>query len=259
MAVMNRRGQAALADALYFLLIVSGLSTFLFFFAVNYGGAIKQQVGLQYRGEYATSALETLLYSSSPRIEGQTLEDATEVDFLLAAMKEDFADNGQFDTTQDLIVNNVVGLMEPLADSFNYLYYIYMPERQEFAFFMLYVSKLSWTAASRGMAEGVTHDASTIYLCKPSSLDKIDPLIMNVGTLYQADSRMQLPKLNETGVSGYNVLPAQVNITMWTATALPGMSGSAAIPAILNASGLNCTCLKELKPKGLASEWGPCS
>ncbi len=241
--MINSKGQAALADALYFLLIVSGLSTFLFFFAVSYGVGAKERIGLSYRSEYATSALKTMLYSSTPRIKGESLEEATEVDFLLAAIKEDFADNGEFDNVQGLIVNNVVGVMEPLADSFNYIYYIYLPGSQEFVFFMLYASKWRSWQRLRSRQVDVGQGESVVYLCEPSSLDKLDDLITSVGRTYQEDSRMQLPRLGERRGSSYTPVPAQVNLTMWIATALPETE----MGTILDDSHLNCECLKVLR------------
>jgi hypothetical protein len=258
--VIGEKGQASLADAIYFLLIVSGLSTFLFFFAVNYGASVRERVGLEYRSEYAISALETLLYSSTPRVEGDTLEGSTEVDFLLAVIKEDFADNGKFDNAQDLIVNNVIGLMEPLADSFNYLYYIYLPNTKEFAFLMLYTSKWSWVTAGTGRTS-VGPGESVVYLCNPASLDDLDELVTNVGRLYQANSRLQLVRLQEG--TGYDTFVAQSNLTMWSATALPETeSGS-----ILDSSHLNCECHIKLSPTSPScdptrevckTEWRPC-
>jgi len=241
-------------------MIVSGLSVLLFFFISSYGVAVKEKVGIQYRSEYATSALKTMLYSSTPRVAGETLENTEEVDFLLAAIKEDFADDADLNHSKELIVNNVVGLMEPQADSFDYFYYIYLPESQEFVFFLLYASKFSNASGSR-FDVGVSENA--VYLCKPDSLDDLDGLLSSVGTLYQANSRMQLPKLLQSGGRGYEVLPAQVNLTMWVSTQLPETTSG----TIWDSSHLNCECHKQLELKNpgcdpasgtCQSEWKPC-
>ena len=237
--MVNQKGQAALTDAMYFLLIVSGLSALLFFFSVNYGFEVTQQTGLHYRSEYATSALKTLLYSSVPRVSGQTLEESTEVDFLLAAVKEDFADNGELENTQDAVVDNVVVLMEPLSDSFDYFYYIYLTLDQEFVFFMLYSRSWDDTQLERHEVALKPGDG-VIYLCKPSSFEKLNDLVTNVGLIYAADSGMQLLKLKEDDRRDYEDFPALVNLTMWTSTQLPAVSGG----IITDASHLNC---KEFK------------
>ena len=97
---LNSRAQSSVTDAMYFLLIVAGLSTFMFFIANSYGQSIDQQMNSQYRVEYANSALKTILYSSLPRTlpaagvsSAQALAQAEEVDYLLTAVKEDYANH----------------------------------------------------------------------------------------------------------------------------------------------------------------------
>ena len=83
---MSQKGQAALTDALYFLMLVSIISTMLFFYASNYGLTLQQRVSNQYWREYTTGALETILYSSTPRDPEKSLyapPDEIEVDHLL--------------------------------------------------------------------------------------------------------------------------------------------------------------------------------
>ena len=264
--MVNKRGQAALTDSIYFLLIVSGLSTLLFFFSVNYGDSVVEQLGLEYRSEYAVSAQKTLLYSSITRVPGQTLEESYEVDFLLAAMKEDFADNAKFDDVDVLLVNSLVGLMEPLADSFNYMYYIYVNDLDVFPFFMLYVRKWpSWGDSGGGF--DIEPGYSEIYLCEPDSLGQLDGLITNVGLVYQSTSEMKLPKLkrgeNETG---FDTFPSYATLAMWNVTGLPRESQIGG-GSILDKGHLNCKCFKKLDlkdrncdPKKTAceTEWKDC-
>ncbi len=260
--MVNQKGQAALTDSIYFLLVVSGLSAFLLFFAVSYGVPIGEKLALQYRDEYATSALKTILYSSTPRIPGEALEDATEVDFLLAAMKEDFADNGEFDVTASLIVNNIVGLMEPLADSFDYIYYIYVLGEEEYAFFMLYTTEYGDNIPRiRGSQVDVKGGDTVIYLCKPKERDTIDPLITNVGRVYESGSRMQLVRIKSSGGRGYNDFDAEVKFAMWTSTALPLELGN------IENEPFNCDCFWKLELKNAncnpvericETEWNDC-
>ena len=243
--MVNEKGQAAVTDAIYFLMIVSGLSTLLFFFSVNYGGAVDEQLGLEYLSEYAVSAQKTLLYSSITRVPGLTLENSHEVDFLLAAMKEDFADNAQFDDMNVMLVNSVVGLMEPLADSFNYMYYIYVNDMAEFPFFMLYVRKWpSWS--NQGGKIEIEKGTSEIYLCDPSSLSKLGDLVTNVGLVYQSTSEMKLAKLKRSGnETGYDTFSSHATLAMWTVTGLPEgdqIGGG----SIIDKDHLNCKCFKKL-------------
>jgi len=89
--VLNENGQAALTDAMFLLAIVSGLSVMMFLFIADYGLTIERAALDFYGSDYATSALQTLLYSSTPRDPGEFLSTAKEIDYLLAFLKEDYA------------------------------------------------------------------------------------------------------------------------------------------------------------------------
>jgi len=224
----NQRGQAALTDSLYFLLIVSGLSAFLFFFAASYGLVVEQQVARQYRSEYATSALETILYSSTPRIAGQTLENAKEIDYLLAAVKEDYADDKVLDETSAILAENISGIMQPFGDGFDYIFYIYLPESKKFAYAMFFVAGtdfqesggkvtgVSFRMENRGIVLGNTE--KRILLCNPVSLDDMDELLAGVGQTAQSNAKIQMIEIAEGGAEKYP--PAQVNLTMWLPTGM---------------------------------------
>ncbi len=216
----NERGQAALTDALYFLLIVSTLSTFLFFFAANYGLVVQQKVVNQYWSEYATGALETILYSSTPRIAGQTLENSEEVDYLLAAVKEDFADDGQLFETKPILAQNIFGIMQPLAGNFDYLFYLYLSDAKDFAYVLLYTKDpvISPTPGGRPSEVVVTPGSAFLYFCEPENLDALELLTESVGSSAQSSARIQLVSLDEAGNASYPV--AQANLTMWVPTPL---------------------------------------
>lgn len=212
---INHRGQAALTDALYFLMIVSALSTFLFFFAANYGITVQQKVVNQYWREYSTGALETILYSSTPRIAGQTLDSAVEVDYLLAAVKEDYADDSEIDETEEVLVQNIFGIMQPLSGNFDYYFYIYMSDAKEFAFVMLYTRDEPKITESNGDTTVVPGQAK-IFLCKPNYLDDVEKLVESVGSSAQSSARIQLIELDEKGNASYPI--AQANLSMWVPT-----------------------------------------
>jgi len=214
--LQNNKGQAALTDALYFLLIVSALSTLLFFFAANYGAVVSDRVVTQYWREYATGALETILYSSTPRIAGQSLEQATEVDYLLAAVKEDFADDGEIDETKEVISQNIFGIMQPLSGNFDYLFYIYMSDAKEFAFVLLYTKEAPKISNGR-----VQPRDAKIYFCKPPSLASLESVVESVSSSSQSNARIQLIELDEEGNAAYPI--AQANLTMWVSTPIEEM------------------------------------
>ncbi|MCX6798771.1 MAG: hypothetical protein NTW59_01590 [Candidatus Diapherotrites archaeon] len=220
------RGQAALSDSLYFLLIVSGLCAFLFFFAANYGLVVEQQVVRQYRSEYATASLETILYSSTPRDPSKALDQAEEVDYLLAAVKEDYADDQVLDDTNAILTEGIKTIMEPFADNSDYMFFIYMPEKKKFVYNLFFVTEFEVSGKE------VTQTRKATLLCNPKSLDDVEETITGVGAIAQSNSSMQMIEIAEGGAEKYP--PAQVNLTMW-------------VPTEIDWSKLNC---KEYNPPG---------
>lgn len=199
----NSKGQAALTDSLYFLLIVSGLSTMMFFYAANYGLNVQERVTNQYFREYTTSALETIVYSSTPRIAGNTLDDATEIDYLLAAVKEDFADDKKLVETKASLAQNIEGIMQPIAASYDYLFYIYRPDTKEFVFTMIY------TRSGKEEAQ--------VLFCEPETMAQLLNLTDSVGTSSSSPPiRMQLVELDEKNDATYAV--AETSLKTWTPT-----------------------------------------
>ena len=217
---LNHSGQASLTDALYFLMIVSALSTMLFFFAANYGQVVEQRVVNQYWREYATGALETILYSSTPRIAGEPLENSTEIDYLLAAVKEDFADDGEIDETQGVLVQNIKGIMQPFSGNFDYLFYIYLSDDKEFAFVMVYTRDAPTfednPSSRTGEGRTVIPGAAKILFCNPDSLNALEAMVESVGLSAQSTTRIQLVEVDASDTSSYPI--AQANLTMWVPT-----------------------------------------
>lgn len=210
----NSRGQAALTDALYFLMIVSIISTMLFFYASNYGLTLQQRVSNQYWQEYTTGALETILYSSTPRIAGTSLESTAEVDYLLAAVKEDFAEDGEIDETGEILKQNIFGIMQPVSGSFDYLFYFYLFDEKKFPFVMLY------TKEAPAIEDGkiVKHGDAKIYFCQPKSLDDLQKIAEKVGASSSSNARVQFIEITGNNVPEYP--PAEASLSMWIPTPL---------------------------------------
>ena len=94
-AGLGQRGQAAVTDAIYFLIVVSFLSVFMFGFSNSYGNNVKEKIYNEYSTSFATSAMKTILYSSTPRDPKKSIYDSAgkddEIDYLLAMVKEDYS------------------------------------------------------------------------------------------------------------------------------------------------------------------------
>jgi hypothetical protein len=264
---LNQSGQAALTDALFFLAVVAGLASLLFVFSAGYGLNVTEAMVREYQSDFASSAMKTILYSSTPRNPSIPLDDSNEVDYLLATVKEDFADDQDLDKDESLYVlrDNIVGIMEPFADNFDYLFYIYVvdtteldPEKSAFPVFLLYSSAWTTTPVPNNRRQiDVVGTEDRIYFCNPSSLDPIDFLLSNVGNVQQETSRMEL-LLQDPSSRGHKTLVSQVNLAMWTSTKLPEGILEEQIDAGngIFLAGLNCTQSCDVKKMG--GQWSAC-
>lgn len=172
------------------------------------------------------------------------------MDYLLAVVKEDFADDARIDETLNAVRDNISAIMEPFSDNFDYMFYIFMPDRKEFALLMLYIS--NWeTIPAGGDIRRVTiiPKEDSIFFCSPTSLDAVDQLLASVGTVYQSSSRIQLLEIREGKT---NTFPSEVKLSMWNSAALP--------EGILGAGKINCPAKCALKKTkiGETFKWIAC-
>ena len=133
----NVRGQAAIMDAILFLMLTSILATTLFYFAAPYGQAQATQLNEIYLHNYASSTYKALLWA--PVDTGNGFQN-----YLLATLKESFQSNsGQFGT-DDLkhIAIDLNTLNKPVNASYDYLFAIYgTPNNSDFGAVHLIVYK----------------------------------------------------------------------------------------------------------------------
>jgi len=194
---MNCKGQAAVTDTIYFLLIVTGLCVFMFSFANNYGAIVGSEVGRQYYIDYSSSALKTILYVSTPRDITQTLsydpglDEDVEIDHLSAFIKEDYADDSTLEkNTQITVANTVRNIMRPIADSFDYLFYISVPELAGDRKMIFVTLRISEPGGN-----------SKYWLCKKPFLveqQEIEALENELGNIYAKSSRILLEMQNDS-------------------------------------------------------------
>ena len=219
---LNQGGQASITDALFFLVIVSGLSSLLYLFSIGYGLSVLEATASEYRSDFAISALKTILYSSTPRNPEIPLDESTEVDYLLAAVKEDYADDKEIDESRNVLRDSIVGIMEPFADNFDYMFYIYIPDKREFPLLMLYLSRwaVQRVPGDSRRIEVIDPKEDFVFFCSPDSLDTVDVFQTTLGTVYPSNSRLQLLEIKQ-GARGYNTLLSQVHFSMWNSTSIP--------------------------------------
>ena len=225
---MNRKGQAAVTDALFFLLVVISLSVFLFGFANSYGSSIKQQVSEESSTTFATNSLKTILYSSTPRDPSQSIYDSdAEIDYLLAILKEDYADDQIIGDREKLVLGKTISsILSPISDSTDYIFYITIPDKRKFVYF--YFHTTNFTKKDAGIPGrffiystpegGPSH---IDYFCALGSADyttvmaKLSRMLANVGATSQASSSIKLIKEFPDGTPGD--FKSQVDLILWDA------------------------------------------
>ncbi len=131
---MNNKGQAALVDSIMFLTIVSIICTMLFYFAINYGVNVESQISSFYSKDFAQDILKVITYINVSRsgdpILFETLEEERfEPDYLLALIKEDYADTfgdspSLKDSTKRAIATTVTSVVAPFEHAIDYAFYM---------------------------------------------------------------------------------------------------------------------------------------
>jgi len=240
---MIEKGQAAITDALYFLLIVTFLSVFLFGFANSYGSSIREQISDEYSTIFATNALKSILYTSTPRDPDQdvfNLSPDMEVDYLLAMVKEDYADDRVIDENQRKVFGKTISkILSPIGDTFDYIFLIHVPNDQEIVYLFIHTTNFDDPvpvlqvrdfyiySAVEDIASTPKDESHANYFCALSSITATGPvpcveydLLMNalrklranVGSVSEASSAINLIDGSTSDLRSYN---AQVDLIMW--------------------------------------------
>lgn len=224
----GQKGQAAVTDALYFLTIVTALCVFMFAFSNQYGTSVSKQIARQYSTDYATSALKTILYSSTPRDPRDSLYGSdVEIDHLLAYIKEDYADDENLSVeTMLVLADNVKSIIRPKADAYDYLFYIHIPTERKFVYVFFHFTNFKTTGcpgSTRQFTAYCADDPPHIdYFCGTTasgenSIDReiISDLIAKVGDTAQSSAKIKLVREVEDGFRDFK---AEASLIMWTAT-----------------------------------------
>ncbi|MBU0662599.1 hypothetical protein KKH30_03155 [Candidatus Micrarchaeota archaeon] len=235
---IDARGQAAVTDAMYFLAIVTALCVFLFMFSTGYGSSASDQMARQHYAEYTTSALKTVLYSSTARVAGESIyDDKTEKDHLLAYIKEEYAESGALNKeVRNVLYGNIAAIMAPVSDQFDYIFYIVQDEK--FIYVLMHVSDLGAKKDGKISADAVLHRDYYCGFSSPNNslVGKIGALKSGVGDTYQSSSKIKLP-LNSGGASAN--LGADATLLMWAAADLTDVFDKSG-----GENGWNCTLVE---------------
>lgn len=224
---MGSSGQAAVTDAMYFLIIASALCVFLFSFSNGYGNSAAGQMAGQYYADYATSALKTMLYSSTSRSPEQSIyTSGAEIDYLLAYVKEDYADRHSMGKdSAAALASSLRSVMRPLSNSFDYVFYISKGKRSDFVFAFMHMSNPDVKTSGRDLQVSAGSPAHRDYFCalgKTNSrfFDALQKLKGRLSSSYQASSKIGLSVIESGELSAES---AEATLIIWTATDLRGV------------------------------------
>jgi hypothetical protein len=216
------RGQAAVTDSLYFLIIVTGLCVLLFSYASSYGTDIDFLLSQKYNSDFCTDALKTILYSSTPRDPSESIYDPdAEIDHLLAYLKEDYFENSAFSNETMLIMQrSVSSVLAPREESFDYLFTLSLPSEEEYLFVFMHLSdyRLEPFFTEGRRLERVAAGAQRVDLfCNLDSAsvtpDKVRRTLARAGSAIQSSAVVLLTKRVDTAPENLKV---QADLIMWT-------------------------------------------
>lgn len=196
---MNERGQASLMDSIIFLTIVSSVVTMLFFFMINYGDRVENQIDSLYAEDFSIDTLKVITYVNVLR-DGRSVFDykfedteqpLPEYDYLLTLMKEDYADVGKFSyPTKKAIVSTVSSTLLPFEGSLDYAFFMMHEDSEEFLFLMMAVHEGEFNEDGR-----VTGVDRVYYECAPDDIDVISKEVFPyVGEVNTASGKIMLPE-----------------------------------------------------------------
>lgn len=234
----DSKGQAAVTDSLFMLMVVTGLAITLFVFTANYGSSINDHILREYTIDYATDGLKAILYSSTPRLENESINiqnpGSVETDYLLAVIKEDYGDDQVLsEKTQNLIKNNIQFIMAPLGDQFDYMFFIVNTQNLDYAYLLIYKSEFLCSIGNEQPREcklgerNVTitpgKPSHKFYLCNQSNnkitSQNIQEFIFSVGNTFQTEASMLLIESERTGnIVEPRPVPAKANLIIWPST-----------------------------------------
>lgn len=239
---INSRGQAAVTDSLYFLLIVTFLAIFLFGFANTYGNSVRTQVNDEFDTSFATNAMKSILYSSTSRDPAEQINDPdAEIDYLLAMVKEDYADDAQIGAVERAVLAQTINsTLAPIQDTKDYIFTITVPQASgkppNFVFIFFHTTNFTKQPAldEKGNplpGRYLNYSANSAkphidYFCGvqnypgPSAVNafeqlnnKMKRLLTNVGSVSQSSAVIRL--LEAPGLATFN---AQADLYLWDAT-----------------------------------------
>jgi hypothetical protein len=230
----KKKGQAAITDALFFLLIVVAVAVLLFRYSATYGSNIEDAINDFYFKEYSNSTVRALFYMTVPNDINVSYK-YPETDYLMTIVKQDFYYNGKIGPT-DSDINNILFnssyiskyhlynslkiLMQPL-ENYDYLFYIYSTDttsNRPFAFFLLKRTEFTKNDLSSDDLTGRTKYSKVkakYYLCDPDNDIIVRNVFSRVGKIYSSSIpiRLQAQENDIDATTLFAIWPSTVAIS----------------------------------------------
>jgi hypothetical protein len=221
--MLNQKGQAALMDSIIFLTIVASIATGLLYFTINYGISTEEQLSSFYSSDFASDTLKVITYINVAR-DGTDIYDtaslgSTEVqlDYLLALMKEDYADKQELSlTTINSIKTVFESVLLPFDAALDYSYYLYNEDEDDFLF-MLFATHECTSGCDDPTAE--KNIDRIFYYCKPTIPDYLETDVFpKVGQVDSAFGKVTLHESNNLDTPGKPFIMA---LHVWITREIP--------------------------------------
>ncbi|MCX6802729.1 MAG: hypothetical protein NT067_06485 [Candidatus Diapherotrites archaeon] len=251
------RGQAALTDAIFLLVVSSCLAALMFFFITgttvktdtgfqsptgtklasvkssSYGSSV-ERIALEFYGtDFATSALQTLLYSSTPRRYNETLANAQEIDYLLAFLKEDYANYRVLgEQSKKLLLKDMNTVMASAISNYDFLLVLRtQPASGDISTFVFVLLKYTEVSGTTGKPE------IKYYFCSPDRGKEEfiqDEFLSQAGSVIKSQPVVLRFRYREGGITADKDEKILTELAMW-----PSMKLEKEL--ITNKDDLNCT------------------
>jgi len=228
---MALKAQAAITDAMYFLIVVMALSTLTYVFIVPYGQSVEVHLNKQFRQAYASSALKAILYSSVPRNLNDDIKSAKEVDFFLTLLKEDYAEQSALalanqdktvtplsDNVKKVLAKNIIFAMNFVSPSFDYVFFIRevadtsATQKIVFVFFKI---------TTKG--ENESESQTQYFYCDPLNSEEFNTFLSNfffssADIVKPSPTIIFLPYFRDASdlEKAPDAKPVEVNLALWT-------------------------------------------
>jgi hypothetical protein len=171
---LDSRGQAALMDSIIFLTIVASITTGMFFFTINYGTQTADRVNSFYSSDFAVDALKVITYINVLRTGEDfgriTSMGVVELDYLLALIKEDYADTKTLSPeTTNAVVATLGATMRPFDRAYDYAFYLVtVSEPKNFLFVVLALHECtSYPSVCADPTDKTKEIDRVFYYCTP--------------------------------------------------------------------------------------------